>query len=33
LVIGNSVYQSVLKLPNRAGDVNAVAKMFRDGAD
>jgi hypothetical protein len=30
LVVGNSTYQSVPKLPNPAGDANAVAKMFKD---
>jgi hypothetical protein len=30
LVVGNSAYQSVPKLPNPSGDANAVARMFRD---
>jgi len=30
LVVGNSAYQTVPKLPNPSGDANAVAKMFRD---
>src|SRR5215468_5115504 len=30
LVVGNSTYQSVPKLPNPSGDANAVAKMFKD---
>jgi hypothetical protein len=30
LVVGNSIYQSVPKLPNPSADANAVAKMFRD---
>src|ERR1700758_186336 len=30
LVVGNSAYQSVPKLPNPSGDANAVAKMFKD---
>jgi hypothetical protein len=30
LVVGNSNYSSVPKLPNPSGDANAVAKMFRD---
>lgn len=30
LVVGNSAYQSVPKLPNPSADANAVARMFRD---
>ena len=30
LVIGNSSYQTVAKLPNPAGDASAVAQMFKD---
>ncbi|HLZ02683.1 MAG TPA: caspase family protein [Bradyrhizobium sp.] len=30
LVIGNSAYQNVPKLPNPSRDANAVAKMFKD---
>jgi len=30
LVVGNSAYQSVPKLPNPSGDANSVARMFRD---
>lgn len=30
LVVGNSAYQSVPKLPNPSSDANAVARMFRD---
>jgi Caspase domain len=30
LVVGNSAYQTVPKLPNPSGDANSVAKMFRD---
>jgi len=30
LVVGNSAYQSVPKLPNPSGDANSVARMFSD---
>jgi hypothetical protein len=30
LVVGNSTYQSVPKLPNPSRDAESVAKMFRD---
>src|SRR5438477_8080126 len=30
LVVGNSGYQNVPKLPNPSGDASSVARMFRD---
>src|SRR5262245_51570593 len=30
LVVGNSAYQSVPRLPNPSGDARAMAKLFKD---
>ena len=32
LVVGNSAYQNVAKLPNPASDASAIAELFRKGS-